>query len=200
MKCSCFRLLWQFVSKFTDFDAKKLHKLYKRRKHGASDKKDNETSVNKGNEDLKAVTSSHDHKKENKKDKKKMGEESEEKSTSSHKRKYPSSAKEETTGSHQPSPKKPYNGWSATDNRSVRLDNFLGFGSLFTSSHFEYLGKLMPKAHGREVTSVFACLGIRGSRVRLSPRPFHFRVLKRSLIGLLLVVKLGVMFSWCVVG
>lgn len=78
-------LLWQFVSKFTEYDAKKLHKLYKKHKKLVSESEKGEKR---------------EHKKDRDEKKKKEGGGDD---------KYSHKRKNEDL---QPNKKKPYNGWS----------------------------------------------------------------------------------------
>lgn len=84
-------LLWQFVSKFTEYDARKLHKLYKKNKKIKQEKKD-------GDKDDKE-----------KKEKKEKDHEKKKERDDRDKHHHSQKRRSEETGSHSPS-KKSYNG------------------------------------------------------------------------------------------
>lgn len=88
-----FSLLWQFVSKFTEYDARKLHKLYKKNKKIKEEKKEGEKDDKEKKE-----------KKEKDHDKKKDRDERD-------KHHHSQKRRSEEAGSHSPS-KKSYNGWA----------------------------------------------------------------------------------------
>lgn len=87
-----FSLLWQFVSKFTEYDARKLHKLYKKNKKIKEEKKEGDKDDKEKKE-----------KKEKDHDKKKERDDRD-------KHHHSQKRRSEEAGSHSPS-KKPYNGW-----------------------------------------------------------------------------------------
>lgn len=91
-------LLWQFVSKFTEYDARKLHKLYKKNKKKQEDKKEGE----KDKDDRE--------KKEEKKEKKEKDHEKK-KDKDSRDKHHTQKRRIEEGGGHSP-PKKPYDGWA----------------------------------------------------------------------------------------
>lgn len=84
--------MWQFVSKFTEYDARKLHKLYKKNKKIKQEKKEGD--------------------KEDKEKKEKKEKDHEKKKDRDERDKHHHSQKRrsEEAGGHSPS-KKPYNGW-----------------------------------------------------------------------------------------
>ncbi|XP_066973477.1 chromodomain-helicase-DNA-binding protein 1 isoform X4 [Macrobrachium rosenbergii] len=93
-------LLWQFVSKFTEYDAKKLHKLYKKNRKKEENKKEGDDKDEK-----KKNKHEHSDKKEKDKDKQEKDRHHSHDKHHSHKR------RPEDGGPHSPS-KKPYNGWA----------------------------------------------------------------------------------------
>lgn len=93
-----YSLLWQFVSKFTEYDARKLHKLYKKNKKKQEDKREGE----KDKDDKE--------KKEEKKEKKEK-EHDKKKDKESRDKHHSQKRRIEEGGGHSP-PKKPYDGWA----------------------------------------------------------------------------------------
>lgn len=91
-------MLWQFVSKFTEYDARKLHKLYRKNKKIHEDKKEE-----KAKED-------HDKKEEKREKKEEKKKDHEKKRDKDGRDKHHKRRMEDGSG-HSPS-KKPYNGWA----------------------------------------------------------------------------------------
>lgn len=102
-------LLWQFVSKFTEYDSKKLHKLYKKNKKIQEEKKeaDKDKDHDKEKKDDKRDKK---HDKEHDKKRDKGGSAGGGEGGGSGDKHHDKKRKMEESGAHSPS-KKPYNGW-----------------------------------------------------------------------------------------